>query len=109
VENDNQVVFSLTIDGKSKSIALETVLTNLLNYVRRKLKLRSMSRINSSRMNSRARSVCDRCTRSTSCTLCFIQHDAKEKSRINSVDDAFLCGEKQIDVLVFICDYLDFV
>jgi hypothetical protein len=35
-ENDNQVVFSLTIDGKAKSITLETAIIQLLNYVRRK-------------------------------------------------------------------------
>ena len=36
VENENQVVFSLTIDGKAKSIVVETVIVQLLNYVRRK-------------------------------------------------------------------------
>ena len=35
MENENQIVFSLIIDGKAKAIVLETVIVHLLNYVRR--------------------------------------------------------------------------
>ncbi|CAF1334790.1 unnamed protein product [Rotaria magnacalcarata] len=34
IENENRIEFSLTIDGKTKSINLESVIIHLLNYVR---------------------------------------------------------------------------
>lgn len=35
---ENRIEFSLTINGKTKSINLEAIVVNFLNYVRRKLK-----------------------------------------------------------------------
>lgn len=36
-ENENRIEFSLTIDGKTKLFQLETVITQFLKYVQRKL------------------------------------------------------------------------
>jgi hypothetical protein len=36
VEDDDRVVFNVTIDGKVKAIGIEAIITHLLNSIRRK-------------------------------------------------------------------------